>query len=132
MIINLFILLKRDVYKILEIKFINNSLERFVMNIENLNKEIKNCKKCRVYETRTNAICGEGGLYTKLIIVAQSPGENEDKEGRMFIGPSVKILNDLFRSANISRKTIYITNLTKCMLPKYRRPKHDEIDSERL
>ena len=116
----------------MEIKFINGLLERFVMNMENLNKEIKNCKKCRLYETRTNAICGEGGLDTKLIIVAQSPGENEDKEGRTFIGSSVKILNDLIPLANISRKTIYMTNLIKCILPKYRRPKNDEIDSERL
>lgn len=97
------------------------------MNIEFLNKEIKKCKKCRLYETRENAICGEGDLDSNIIMIAQAPGEKEDKEGKMFIGPSGEILNDLFKSANIDRKTIYMTNLIKCMLPKCRRPKSDEI-----
>ncbi|MCD6117553.1 uracil-DNA glycosylase [bacterium] len=98
------------------------------MKIDELNKKIKKCNKCRLSETRINALCGEGNLNTKLMLIAQAPGEKEDKEGKMFIGPSGKVLDELLRLADISRKKIYMTNLLKCMLPKCRKPKQDEIE----
>ena len=61
------------------------------------------------------------------MLIAQAPGVNEDREDRMFIGPSGKVLDKLLLNAQISRKEIYMTNLVKCMLPKYRRPKQIEI-----
>ncbi len=99
------------------------------MKIDELNKRIKKCKKCRLSETRINAICGEGNLNAKMMLIAQAPGEKEDKEGKMFVGPSGKVLDELLKSAGIKRQTIYMTNLIKCMLPKYRRPKKDEIEA---
>jgi len=97
------------------------------MKIDDLNKEIKKCNRCRLSETRINALCGEGDLNTKIMLIAQAPGENENKEGKMFIGPSGKVLDELLRIANVGRNEIYMTNLIKCMLPKYRKPKQDEI-----
>ena len=97
------------------------------MRIKKLNEEIKKCKKCRLCETRTNALCGEGNLFAKLMLIAQAPGENEDKIGKMFIGPSGKVLDELLMITGIDRKEIYMTNLIKCMLPKYRKPKKDEV-----
>ena len=93
-----------------------------------LNEEIRRCTKCRLAETRINALCGEGDLDAKLMLIAQAPGKNEDKEGRMFVGPSGKVLDELLQMVHIDRKEIYMTNLIKCMLPKYRRPKSDEIE----
>ncbi len=95
--------------------------------MENLNKEIRECKKCSLADTRINAICGEGNLHAKLILIAQAPGETEDREGRMFIGPSGKVLDELLSAVQIDREEIYMTNLVKCMLPKYRKPKSEEI-----
>ena len=95
--------------------------------LENLNKEIRECKKCSLAETRISAICGEGNPHAKLILIAQAPGETEDREGRMFIGPSGKVLDELLRAVQIDREEIYMTNLVKCMLPKYRKPKSEEI-----
>ncbi len=97
------------------------------MEIDELNKMITVCKKCRLSETRTNAICGEGNLNAKIMLIAQAPGEKEDREGKMFVGPSGKVLDELLNKAGIKRHEIYMTNLIKCMLPKYRRPKQDEI-----
>jgi len=96
--------------------------------IEDLNKKIKNCTKCRLFETRKHVLCGEGNLDAKLMLVAQAPGEKENEEGRMFIGPSGKILDDLLESNNVQRNELYMTNLIKCMLPNYRKPKQDDID----
>lgn len=92
-----------------------------------LNAVIRKCKRCRLYLTRTNVLCGEGNLHAPLMLIAQAPGQNEDREGRMFIGPSGKILEELLDEAGIGRDEVYMTNLIKCRLPKNRRPKQDEI-----
>ncbi len=65
----------------------------------------------------------------KIMLIAQAPGEVEDSLGKMFIGPSGKVLDAVLKAAGIRRKDIYITNLLKCMLPKNRRPKQAEIQS---
>jgi len=97
--------------------------------IDELNKSIKECRRCRLSETRMNAICGEGSLNAKIMLIAQAPGEKEDREGKMFVGPSGKVLDELLNKAGIKRHEIYMTNLIKCMLPKYRKPKQDEIEA---
>ncbi len=89
------------------------------------NNRIKNCINCQLSLTRQNAICGEGDLNARLMLIALSPGKNEDREGKMFIGPSGKILNKLLHTFAISRDSIYMTNLVKCILPKNRRPKQN-------
>ena len=98
------------------------------MNIEELNKLIKNCFKCRLSETKVNTLCGEGDLNAEIMLIALAPGENEDREDKMFIGPSGKVLDELLLASDIKRENIYITNLIKCMLPKNRRPKQAEIE----
>jgi uracil-DNA glycosylase family 4 len=96
-------------------------------NIRALNAEIESCTKCRLWLTRHNPLCGEGNLEARLLLVAQAPGVKEDLEGRMFIGPSGMVLDELLEQAGVGRGEIYMTNLVKCMLPKYRRPREDEI-----
>lgn len=98
------------------------------MRIENLNSDIRKCRKCRLSETRQNVLCGEGNRNARLMIIAQAPGENEDREGKMFIGTSGKILDELLEKSTIGKKQIYMTNLIKCMIPRCRRPKQDEIE----
>jgi len=77
--------------------FIYSHYRLTVDKIEELNKRIKGCKKCRLSETRMNAICGEGNLNAKVMLIAQAPGEKEDREGKMFVGPSGKVLDELLK-----------------------------------
>ena len=95
--------------------------------VRNLNGEIKRCYQCRLAKTRINVLCGEGHLHTELMLIAQAPGVHEDRAGRMFIGPSGKVLDELLATVGIQRWEFYMTNLIKCMLPKNRKPKFDEI-----
>jgi len=103
--------------------------KRIQSKIQSLNTEIKRCNKCRLSQTRIHALCGEGKLNARLMLIAQAPGEKEDQEDIMFIGPSGKVLDDLLKISNVDREELYMTNLVKCMLPKYRKPKQDEIDT---
>ena len=91
--------------------------------VRKLNVQIKRCHHCRLAGTRINALCGEGPLKAELMLVAQAPGEKENKAGRMFIGPSGKVLDALLETIRVDRQKIYMTNLIKCMLPKNRKPK---------
>ena len=95
----------------------------------NLNERIRTCMRCDLWKTRTQAITGEGNPNSALMIIAQAPGYREDEEGRMFVGPSGGKLNELLEYAKVRRKDIYMTNLVKCLLPHYRRPKRIEIET---
>lgn len=94
-----------------------------------LNSRMKVCTACRLSTTRNHVLVGEGDLDARLMFVSLSPGTMEDSENKMFIGPSGKVLDRLFEIAEIHRDSIYMTNLIKCMLPKNRRPKMDEIEA---
>jgi len=96
--------------------------------IEDINNQIKNCTLCRINKTRLNAVCGEGPVPSKIMIIAQAPGRTEDKEGKMFIGPSGKVFDKLIHLVDLKRENIYVTNLLKCFLPNCRKPKRDEMN----
>jgi uracil-DNA glycosylase family 4 len=94
-----------------------------------LNERIRVCGRCRLSQTRVHALCGEGDSRARLMLVAQAPGQKEDQDEAMFIGPSGRVLDDLLEPAGVSRNRIYMTNLVKCFLPRYRKPKEDEIEA---
>jgi uracil-DNA glycosylase family 4 len=100
-----------------------------VKDLSNLKEKIKNCNKCPLYETRKNALPGEGNPNARIMLVAQAPGEKEDENGKMFVGPTGKALYELLAELGIERDNLYLTNLIKCMLPKYRKPIQEEIDA---
>lgn len=103
-------------------------IQRINDKLLQLAAEITACRACDLCNTRIHALPGEGNSKTRLLFIAQAPGEMEDKEGHMFIGPSGKVLDNLLSMTSISRKDIYITNLIKCYLPGCRRPKTIEIE----
>ncbi|MCF7910967.1 MAG: uracil-DNA glycosylase [Candidatus Cloacimonetes bacterium] len=94
-----------------------------------LNSGIVKCRKCHLAESRLHALPGEGDIKSKFFLVALSPGEQEDREGSMFIGPSGQVLDRLLKSANVERDSLYISNLIKCNLPQNRKPKLLEIEA---
>jgi uracil-DNA glycosylase family 4 len=99
------------------------------IEINDLKRRLKICNECRLSLSRNNVLFGEGNIDSRLMFIALAPGKQEDMAGRMFIGPSGKILNRLFHAAEVERESVYMTNLIKCILPKNRKPKMDEIDS---
>jgi len=96
--------------------------------MDNLNRHVRSCTNCRLSETRDHVLVGEGNLDSRIMLIALSPGENENRENRMFIGPSGQVLDRLLQNVGIRRESLYMTNLIKCMLPRNRRPKLDEIE----
>ncbi len=68
-----------------------------INEISNLNTRVKTCDQCQLSSGRTNAVCGEGNVHAKFLFIAQAPGEWEDREGKLFIGPTGKVMDELFR-----------------------------------
>lgn len=97
--------------------------------LNRLEKRINTCRACNLALTRTNALPGAGNVRARLMIIAQAPGDQEDRKKRHFIGPSGRILDELLSTARMSRKEFFLTNLLKCRLPKNRRPKQREIEA---
>jgi uracil-DNA glycosylase family 4 len=99
--------------------------------LQKVNKEIRNCKKCPLWKLRKNAVSGEGPANAKIIAIGMAPGVEEDKVGRPFVGRAGKFLNELFKIARIEREKIFITSPLKCLPqpPINRKPKKEEIEA---
>ncbi len=98
-----------------------------IFSIDELNEHLKSCSRCRLSKTRKHVLCGEGCLDARIMLIAQAPGIKEDNQDAMFIGPSGLVLDELLEKNGVARDELYMTNLLKCMLPRYRKPKQDEI-----
>jgi uracil-DNA glycosylase family 4 len=92
-----------------------------------LNEQIKNCRKCRLWQGAKNAVPGEGPLDAKVMIVGQNPGAEEDKTGRPFVGRAGKFLNKVLTENGFNRDVMFVTNIVKHTSPKNRKPLPDEI-----
>ncbi|OYT16925.1 MAG: uracil-DNA glycosylase [Bacteroidetes bacterium 4572_77] len=96
--------------------------------LDELNNRIRSCEKCSLSVTRKNALIGEGNIDARIMFVALSPGAKEDVQNKMFVGPSGQVFNRLLDKVNIKRESVFMTNLVKCVLPKNRKPKTNEIE----
>lgn len=74
-----------------------------------------------------NLVFGEGDPDANLVIIGEAPGEDEDREGRPFVGRAGQLLDRILESARIEREDIYITNILKYRPPGNRNPKPEEI-----
>ena len=89
--------------------------------------EIRVCPLCRLAETRTLAVPGEGNGTAEIMFVGEGPGEKEDESGRPFVGRSGQLLTQELLKIGIRREQIFITNIVKCRPPGNRDPMTDEI-----
>lgn len=103
--------------------------EKIKKELEELEKQISECKKCDLYKTRTNPVVGGGSQDAEIMFVGEAPGFNEDKQGKPFVGQAGNILDQLLKSIGMSREDIYVTNILKCRPPGNRNPQEEEINS---
>jgi DNA polymerase len=80
---------------------------------EALLKDARKCTRCDLYKFGTQTVFGEGPLDAKIMFVGEQPGDQEDLEGRPFIGPAGQIFDAALEKAGIDRSTVYVTNAVK-------------------
>lgn len=98
----------------------------FKLNLDEIAEKIRSCTKCRLSETRNNAVSGEGDPYAELMFVGEGPGETEDRQGRPFVGRAGNKFTEILNSVDLDRQDVFITNVVKCRPPENRNPKEDE------
>ena len=89
------------------------------------------CTKCRLYETRTHTVFGEGDPDAKIFFIGEGPGETEDHTGRPFVGRAGELLNKQIAAMGLRREQVFIANIVKCRPPDNRVPAPDEVATAR-
>lgn len=92
-----------------------------------LGPNVKIVTKCALGQTRTNIVFSDGVPNSKLMLIGEAPGFNEDQTGKPFVGRAGQLLDKIFESVGLSReKDVYICNTLKCRPPNNRDPLPDE------
>jgi len=94
-----------------------------------IHSEILECTKCELHKSRTKAVPGEGPHDARIMFVGEGPGQNEDEQGRPFVGAAGKFLTELLESIGLKRSDVFITNIVKCRPPNNRAPRKSEIET---
>src|SRR4029079_1483772 len=76
-------------------------------------KDAKGCTRCHLYKNATQTVFGEGPVDASLMLVGEQPGDQEDIQGRPFVGPAGKVLDRALEAAGIDRQQVYVTNAVK-------------------
>ena len=101
-----------------------------MLSWDELESACRGCKKCALYETRTNVVLGVGNRDAEILFVGEGPGEQEDLKGEPFVGRAGKLLDDMLKIIGLDRaKNIYIANIVKCRPPKNRDPLNVEREA---
>lgn len=109
--------------------FTGSRKERAFMDWESLKKECGECKKCALWETRTNVVFGVGNEKSNVMFIGEGPGENEDLTGIPFVGRAGKLLDEMLAIIDLNRENTYIANMVKCRPPKNRDPLETEKEA---
>ena len=97
--------------------------------LSELHSAVSVCEKCGLCKGRTHAVPGEGPENAELMFIGEGPGFYEDQQGRPFVGPAGKFLEELLLSIGLQRSDVYITNVIKCRAPGNRDPLPTEIEA---
>ncbi len=92
-----------------------------------LNKDIGDCRRCKLSNGRTQVVFGEGDARAKIMFIGEAPGREEDLQGRPFVGDAGQLLTKLIEKMGLKRADVYIANIVKCRPPMNRDPEADEM-----
>ena len=94
--------------------------------LEALASEASGCTRCRLAQTRTQVVFGNGNPNADLMFVGEAPGFHEDQQGIPFVGQAGKLLDKLLAGIGLERSDVYVVNTLKCRPPGNRDPQPEE------
>ncbi|MBQ8087029.1 MAG: uracil-DNA glycosylase [Clostridia bacterium] len=96
---------------------------------EELYAELSACRRCRLCERRQHIVPGEGDPHADIMLIGEGPGQDEDRQGRPFVGRSGQLLTRMLEAIDLKREQVYICNVVKCRPPGNRTPEPDEASA---
>jgi uracil-DNA glycosylase len=95
--------------------------------LEDIRRDLGDCRRCKLAPTRTNIVFGEGSPKAELMFVGEGPGADEDATGRPFVGRAGQLLTKMIEAIDLKREDVYIANVVKSRPPGNRAPEADEV-----
>jgi len=96
----------------------------------------RGCRACPLYQDNAGTVFGEGPARGALVLVGEQPGDVEDRQGRPFVGPAGRVLDECMAAAGLTRANMYLTNAVKHFAHRregkkrlHQRPKASEADA---
>ncbi|MCI8538558.1 MAG: uracil-DNA glycosylase [Oscillospiraceae bacterium] len=99
------------------------------MDWNELEAQCRSCQKCALADTRTNVVFGDGSQSAEVMFIGEGPGEQEDLQGRPFVGRGGQFLDQMLEIIGLDRSKYYIANIVKCRPPQNRDPLALEQDA---
>lgn len=97
--------------------------------LKEIREEMGDCQRCKLGKNRSHLVFGEGSPQARLMFVGEAPGEEEDRQGRPFVGEAGQLLNRMLDKLGLRREDVYITNVVKSHPPRNRDPEAEEIEA---
>lgn len=95
--------------------------------LEDIRRDLGDCRRCKLWSTRTNIVFGEGNPKAELMFIGEGPGADEDATGRPFVGRAGQLLTKMIEAIDLKREAVYIANVVKSRPPGNRTPESDEV-----
>ena len=99
-----------------------------VKELLKLRESIGEITNCSLKKSATNIVFSDGNPNSKIMIIGEAPGSNEDEQGYPFEGRAGKLLDKMLLSINLDRRNVYITNVVNYKPPENRKPTEQEIE----
>ena len=99
-----------------------------INSLEQLKSYMSNFKGCELYKSSTNMVFSDGNPKSKIMLIGEAPGHDEDIQGKPFVGRSGKLLDKMLEAIELNREKVYIANIIPWRPPSNRRPTDEEIE----
>ena len=96
--------------------------------LNKLKKQIQSIKNCELKKNATNLVFADGNIDSKIMIIGEGPGANEDAQGKPFVGRAGKLLDKMLEAIKLNRTKVYISNVVNYRPPANRKPTEVEIE----
>lgn len=98
-----------------------------IESLEAIGAEVRACRLCKLCQTRTVGVPGEGSPDAEIMFIGEGPGFHEDQQGRPFVGAAGQLLTEMLQGIGLRREDVFITNVVRCRPPGNRDPLPDEL-----
>ncbi len=97
--------------------------------IDAVKQEVLSCRACPLHRTKKNYVFSDGDPRARLMFVGEAPGEDEDIQGKPFVGRAGQLLTKMIEAMGLKRQEVYICNVLKCRPPNNRSPQPEEVSA---
>ena len=99
----------------------------FSDSLDQVAAELVGCTRCKLCLGRKTVVVGEGATPAQLMFIGEAPAEEEDLQGRPFVGKAGQLLDRMIEAIGLKRADVYLANIVKCRPSENRKPEKDEV-----